>query len=497
MRFGKYGGLALALLGIAYLSFASDAISPAFRQDTGAAATSLSEASRQWLDEVVPYIITTAERRVFLTLPNEVERGRFIEAFWKKRDTDPSTPENEFQKQYYLRIALANEFFGGSGIDGWRTDRGRIFILLGPPHEIQREFNVSVSSLYGGIDREIWQYWGLPNPKLPYNVEFAFVDRHGNGRFVIDRSLAAGRIGKTPDLQDLTFQFDVLEMLAEAQRNPFDKLDRVKTLITTQVTYELIPFDYRILAFRGADGRTHLPLLVEVPFASLPSKAVEGRDEFSINITVHISDPLGRVVAQRTKDFSSHADRGRHDLRRVRALEFQTSLDLDPGTYGLHLIVWDSLSGKMGTRHDTFSAPDFSAGELAASDIVIYAGEDGPADPSAAPSDPSPSLLDAAAKREFSNGDELGVAIEVYNLKVSPETGRASLKAEFAFLKEGQVVLQVPAFEPEPTAETECLVRNSLRLSRFRPGEYKLRVTVTDTLAGSALVKETAFSILR
>jgi len=69
----------------------------------------MSEWSKQWLEEVVPYIITDAEKEFFLNLPNEVERGKFIERFWKKRDPNPQTPENEFKLDYYKRIASATK----------------------------------------------------------------------------------------------------------------------------------------------------------------------------------------------------------------------------------------------------------------------------------------------------------------------------------------------------------------------------------------------------
>ena len=107
----------------------------------------LSEASKQWLEEVVPYIITPREKDVFVNLPTELDRGQFIETFWKKRDPNPQTAENEYKLEYYRRIALANKFFGTGGIPGWRTDRGRFYILLGPPKEIERDLTSSVSAL--------------------------------------------------------------------------------------------------------------------------------------------------------------------------------------------------------------------------------------------------------------------------------------------------------------------------------------------------------------
>src|SRR4030043_1512242 len=178
----------------------------------------LSEASKQWVEEVVPYIITSREKDVFLSLPTESDRGQFIETFWKKRDPNPQTPENEFKLEYYRRIALANKIFGVGGIPGWRTDRGRFYILLGPPKQNERDLTPSMSALtMSQGPKETWQYWDLPNPSLPYNLEITFVDKFGTGNYVLQQTMRTdqGR-DQAIDPSTLTFQFDYLETIAEA-----------------------------------------------------------------------------------------------------------------------------------------------------------------------------------------------------------------------------------------------------------------------------------------
>ena len=457
----------------------------------------VSEASKQWLEEVVPYIITPAERGVFLGLPNEAERGRFIETFWRKRDPDPATPVNEFQRQYYLRIALANQFFGNSGIAGWRTDRGRIFILLGPPHEIQRDFNMAGATGNSRYDTETWQYWGLPNPRLPYNVEFVFIDRYGSGRFVLDTNFETSKRGKSGDLRDMTFVFDSMEILAEAQRNPFEKLDKIKAVITTQVTYDLIPFDVRLYAFRGEGTRTHIPLVIEVPTATLPEGAIDAKGEVSLEIIVHVSDHLGQVVAQRTKTLRLRPEPARKGAPGSGMVRFRTSVELEPGSYGIHVVVWDNLSAKTGTRHQAFDAPDFGTGKFGASDIVLSSGARtaGEAAPVLDALGGQDELLSPVARRTFRNGEEMEVALEIYGLALGGERGRNSLRAEFVFLQGSKALLSLPAFEPAPSPEKECLISNSLRLKNFPPGEFTLRVTITDGIAVRSLVKETTFIV--
>lgn len=457
-------------------------------QEPKPAREGLSEASRQWLDEAVPYIITRAEREVFLSLPNEAERGRFIESFWRKRDPDPATTVNEYKEQYYKRIALANKLFGAEGFAGWRTERGRFFILLGPPHEVQRDFNVADDRGFNTVDKETWQYWGLPNPRLPYNLELVFVDRMGNGRFVLDWRPMSAKGAREADFTDMTFQFDSMEILAEAQRNPFEGLDRMKTVVTTQVTYDLVPFEYRAYSFKGEEGLAFVPVVVDIPYADLPTKPVAGKEQYSLNILVQVSDALGRVVAQKSREVSFALEPGRKDSLKGDEIQVQTSLDLEPGAYGLHFVVWDNVSGKAGTRHGTLTVPAFTPGQAALSDIILTAG-DGEAGSAAGP------RAAAMARRTFRNGEEMEVTLEVYGLAVAGEPATSALKADFEFLKGGRTVLKAPTLEPAPAAKADVRVSNTFRLKGFAPGDYALRITVVDTRTGGTLVKETAFTV--
>src|SRR5215510_7230096 len=95
-----------------------------------------SRALRKWLDEDVSFIITNEERSAFKQLKTDEEREQFIESFWLRRDPTPDTIENEYKDDHYERIAYANEHFA-SGIPGWKTDRGRIYIMYGKPDEIE------------------------------------------------------------------------------------------------------------------------------------------------------------------------------------------------------------------------------------------------------------------------------------------------------------------------------------------------------------------------
>ena len=91
----------------------------------------LDSQYKKWLNEDVLYIISAEERSAFLHLQTNEEREQFIEQFWQRRNPDPDSAENSFKEEHYRRIAYANEHYA-SGIPGWKTDRGRIYIMWGP-----------------------------------------------------------------------------------------------------------------------------------------------------------------------------------------------------------------------------------------------------------------------------------------------------------------------------------------------------------------------------
>lgn len=475
-------------------------------QESGAPAKEeMSVWSKQWLDEVVPYIITPAEKQAFLMLANEVERGAFIESFWKKRDPDPATPQNELKDAYYRRIAYVNKFFGYSGLAGWRTDRGRTYILLGPPHQISRDFGstaISNSMSTGYSEKETWQYWGLPNPKLPYNIELAFVDKMGNGNFVLNRDFAQSKTSSsssTDAMRDLTAVFDEMDILAETERNPFEYLSTVKPEVTTEVTTNLLPFQFRLHTFKGEGGKIHVPLIIDVPYASLPTKVLEGKEFVSLNLVARVDDARGKALAEKTRALNFRISPEEKTALKNESLQVQTSLDLDPGDYEIEVILLDNFSGKIGNRRQVYSAPSFPAGNLAMSDIVLSAKTavaqvELPGPKSPAPTDRS---LPSASRNTFRDGEELDVELEVYSLAVDPAKGRTTFQVEFTILRGPDVMAALPVLKPETDGGTDCLIRNSLKLKNFQPGPYTLRAKITDSVSSKTISKDVVFGVVK
>ncbi len=155
-----------------------------------AAPFPLSEQQRLWLNQDVGYIITSAERTTFKALRSYEERYRFIEQFWLRRDPKPGTPENEFKEEHYRRIAYANERYF-AGLPGWKTDRGRVYIVCGPPDEIESHPSGTATE----APFEVWSYRSIEG--IGENTKFTFRDPTKTNEYRLVRDRSAELLGFT------------------------------------------------------------------------------------------------------------------------------------------------------------------------------------------------------------------------------------------------------------------------------------------------------------
>jgi GWxTD domain-containing protein len=159
----------------------------------------IDQKSQKFLD-LIRYIVTPQEEKIFREMPPE-DRHEFVSEFWKRRDPDPKTSENEFRNIYYTRIARANQAFK-AGIPGWMTDRGRIYVLLGPPTDVLKKSmgdasvdlnkglrELSTDMLEQGTRTErptqIWVYNQYPN-YFSGPLRLVFVDYYGTGDYKLN-----------------------------------------------------------------------------------------------------------------------------------------------------------------------------------------------------------------------------------------------------------------------------------------------------------------------
>src|SRR5438128_5233686 len=193
------------------------------KEPTAKQKAELKSVYKKWLDEDVLYIITDDERKAFKALKTDEERDQFIEQFWLRRDPDPDTPENEYKDQYYERIQYANEHYT-SGVAGWRTDRGRIYITFGKADEIESHPSG------GSYDRPSWEgggstttypfetWWYRYIEGIGSDIEIEFVDPSGSGEY---------RIARSPDEKDALLNVPGAGLTLAEQLGMSNKADRI------------------------------------------------------------------------------------------------------------------------------------------------------------------------------------------------------------------------------------------------------------------------------
>src|SRR5689334_4676791 len=247
---------------------------------------------RKWLNEDVAYIITDEERAAFKKLQTAEERAQFIEQVWLRRDPTPDSVENEFKEEHYRRIAYANEHYA-SGIPGWKTDRGRIYITFGPPDEIESHPSGGTygrpSEEGGGTTStfpfEQWRYRYIEDIGNDIIIEFVDPTMSGEYRMTMDPSekdalLYVPGAGLTMmeqlGLADKTDRFNRtdgthlgtpfggetqkmnqsnrLEQFAKLQRPPAIKFKDLEAVVNSKITYNILPMKLRVDYFPVTDS---------------------------------------------------------------------------------------------------------------------------------------------------------------------------------------------------------------------------------------------------
>jgi GWxTD domain-containing protein len=191
----------------------------------------LSPEEKKFLSEV-RYIITSEERKIFIELSPE-EREEFIKEFWKRRDPDPTTEINEFKEEYYKRIEDANKLFRGEGREGWLTDRGRIYVIFGPPTS---RLTYPMGHPDIGRPAEIWYYGWFP---------VVFVDWYFNGTYTLETRnvVYLHEINKAQAIERARFRpekpfFDLNWNFKKLKREN----DKISGLLILEIPYKTIWF---------------------------------------------------------------------------------------------------------------------------------------------------------------------------------------------------------------------------------------------------------------
>ena len=519
--------LSLLLLIIASLSSPGQALAKENEKNRDTSAVQREEAEdyyQRWLNQDVTYIISDEEESVFKSLTSPEEKELFIEQFWRRRDPDLRTSINEFKEEHYRRIAYVNERFY-AGKPGWKTDRGMIYILHGPPHEIEsyvtggnynRPFNEG-----GGQTvvhpMEVWRYRHLEG--VGDDIVLEFVDRTYTGTY---------KLILFPDEKDALLHFDGYGLTMSEQlgisdkqhrpsliggrstayetrlhnNNPFRRYEifsrvmvpkkikykDLKELVKVEVGYSNLPFRVRSDYFKLNDGQVLVPVTVEIRNRFL---------SFEADGEVHSARVgLYGVVTSLSNKFIEEFDQ---DLvisfgpeRLMRGLEgratYQKVLLLDSGTrYKLDLIMKDLSSNNIGAvKHGIIPPPSMREREKLSSSSMLLSNHMQEL-PEAPNQDQMFVLGDVKIRpsidKSFSKKLPLGVYLHLYNFGMDQASNTPQMQVAYRISRDGEVIGEATDSRGESIqffSDRRMVLLKRLNLRSLEPGKYRLEVEVWD-----------------
>lgn len=494
----------------------------------------------KWLKEDVVYIITPEERTVFEHLTTPDEKERFIEQFWLRRDPDLSTPENEYKEEHYRRIAYANEHFA-AGAPGWRTDRGRIYIIHGPPAEIEAH---TMGQAYdrpaneGGGQTvtypfQIWRYRHLEG--IGDNVEIEFVDPDGTNTFHLaltpwekDALLMVPGAGRTtaeqlglasradhpyfrPYNADNYFgmqrgeqddPFVRYERLARIQRSEPIKYKDLKELVKVDISYDSIPFKTRSDYFRLGPDQVLTSLSLDVLNKELSFKPENGVDTARVAVYGVVTSISNTVVSEFDDDLavSYPPDQLRAGLK-GRAV-YQKVLLLDSKLrYRLDLIIKDLNSNKVGHQRIGLIPPRMPEDRLATSSLVL--ADELSQEKEFPKSDEMFLIGDVKVRpnlrKVFAPQDPCWVYLQAYNVRLDQASLKPTLTVTYRVVSpEKGKVLEFTDRGGETIqffSSQRVVLIKQLPLEGLSEGRYQLTVELEDELSGQSTVTKDNFEI--
>ncbi len=495
----------------------------------------LKKAYKDWLDKDVTYIITDEERKAFKKLATDDEREKFIEEFWRRRDPDPDTDENEFKEEYYERIAYANEHFA-SGIPGWRSDRGRIWIMYGKPDE--RETHPSggpydrPSYEGGGMTTtypfETWFYRYLPG--VGSGIEIEFVDPTGSGEYRIarnpsekdamlnipgagltlseelglsskaDRVTAMGQYGMNNYQRAQDSPFARLQLLADLSRAPQIKFNDLASAVNTGVIEENpLNFDLRVDFFRQSDERVITAFTIQTENRDLSFTNSGGLQQARINIFGRITSVAGRRAGIFEDPVITTATTQELTEAKERKSAYQKAVALVPGTYKVDVIVRDVTSGATGVRHVGFTVPKYDVQKLSTSTLVLASKLESLGDqPAVGQFVIGQTKVIPNVSGIYRRGQPLGVYLQIYNAGIDQTTLRPAVDVEYVLMKDGKEIgKQAENWQGMSDAGQRLTLARLIDSQRLTPGDYELTIRIRDRVSGQALTPSAKFSIVQ
>jgi GWxTD domain-containing protein len=492
---------------------------------------------KRWLREEVPHIITGDERKTFTSLSTDEEREQFIEQFWERRNPSPGSPENEFREEYYRRIAYANERFQ-SGWPGWKTDRGRIYIMYGPPDERETHptggrYDRPYEEGGGSTTTYPWERWRYRYiDGIGTNIELEFVDPTSTGEY---------RLAISPAEKDaLTFvpgggltQDEQMGLSSKAQRRPgmgigsmepaggyrtrrlsqFDRLDLysrifkppsvkfrdLQAVVSSRLTANLLPFQVRTDYIKITSESILTPITIQMANRDLQFEETDGVMQAVVSIYGQLTTLGGRVAEVFEDAVQLDVPVSIFDQYVHKKSVYQKAIPLRPGRYKLSIVLKDEKSENMGSMEVVVPVRRFEDEELSASSLIL-ATKIGPLPTSRMGSGPfviGASKVRPSVDSRFANQSEMGIYLVVYNLGLAEKGGKPEAEIEYKILKDGKTVMSASERVPEdyPNTRSQLTIQKKLPLGQLEPGRYSLQVEVTDQVKSATLNPSASFEV--
>jgi GWxTD domain-containing protein len=502
---------------------------------------------RTWLNEEVPYIISDEERKAFMSLSNDEEREAFIENFWLRRNPNPDSPENEFREEHYRRIAYANEHFA-AGKPGWKTDRGRIYIMWGPADSIDSHPS---GGMYerpmeeGGGETstfpfEVWHYRYLEG--IGENVDLEFVDtcQCGDYHFTIDRSekdalLHVPGAGLTQyeemNHQDKTDrfkgggleslgngpmgdynqgkEFDRIELAAKIFAPPPVKFKDLDAFITEHkvLTGPPFPFDVRTDFVKVTDTTDLVPITIQIRNRDITFVTKDGVSKGTVNILGKVTTIMHKTV--QTFEDTVEVDQPSELLEKAldRRSVYWKALPLQPGLYRLDVVIKDvNNPDHIGIYGRGINVPTYQDEKLGASSLIL--ADEMYTVPSRQIGGDKfiigntfvrPRVTtNAATPISYHRNQDMSFWMQVYNLGIDEATksNSATVTYEITDLATNTVILTKQLESKDLGAHSDQLtVERTLPMAGLPPGKYRVTVKINDAISKQEIAQSVPFVV--